>query len=408
MRLRSYHLLILVASMFLAACESSTTVQQPQQVRYTLEINPDTLVTELFKANRFRARVNGISTADLRFAWFVNGMPAMNGEYFFDRSFSDTGTFTVGAKAFDSFNDTLIAEGSADVYVLSPGATSISLTPSAIDTTFMTSGSGALYAQLTFTSTISPVFEYAHYTWHITGPGIDSTISRDNLSVLSFAFTVFGDYVVTVSAQKGGLDFGSATSQVRIGIPDLKPLIEQSKNVTVYLTLDTAHPIYHKPFYKNPLAVGLPLTNDATHSYSLTPSSFFAHFKMETGVGTNDYKKADDRIDGAFSADQRTVTNVSVSVDDTSYYYIYRQYNPILELTAARYGFTLKDLRLKAVSPTEIVYSSGGRDLSEFLTGISFYYNYAEYDPCGEVKTPILHFKSGTTPIGYATVVISR
>jgi hypothetical protein len=404
---RSIFLLSALALVGLVSCESSTGIQQPQQQTYKLEINPDTLVTELFKGHRFRARVNGFSSADLRFAWHVNGALTSNGEFFFDRSFSDTGSFTISAKAYDSFNDTLVAEGFAYVYVLSPGATSISLSPNAIDTTCMTSSTGMLDARLTFQSTITPQYEYAYYTWHITGPGTDSIISKDYLSSLTFNFALYGDYVVTVHAQKGGLDFGSDTSYVRIGIPDLKPLIEQSKKVTVYLTLDTTHPVYSKPFYENPLAVGLPLISDATHSYSLTPTSFFARYNTETGIGTNNYNKADDKIEGAFSSDQRSVTSVSVSVDDTSYYYLYSPYDPTIKLTAARYGFKLQDLRLRAVSSTEIVYSSGGRPLSEFLSDISFYYNYEDYGPCGEVTTPYLHFKSEPTR-AYATIVISR
>jgi hypothetical protein len=281
----------------------------------------------------------------------------------------------------------------------------MNLLPDDIDTTVFMKSDGSISHKLHFTAKTAPDFSSVWYIWNVKGMGIDSTFWGTDYSTLDFLFTKTGDYTVSISAQKGDLLFGSDSCRVKIRMPALDPLmLVNSKNVSVFLVLDSTNDAIRQPYFSNPLAVGLPFKTDATHSSSWTATNFATSYFTETGLGTNNYDKADDRIEGQFSSDLQTLNSVHVSVNDTAFHYD----GSITDFFAARYGFKLSDLRLIAITPTEIVYVSPNRPLAEFASEIQFYYNHRKYGPCGEIYDPfLLKFKTGPQT-ARATVVFTR
>ncbi len=386
---------LLITAIF-TSCSKDPLSPTSTLQKYVIEFNPDTLRGNIYQDLTVKARVNGLETETL-FSWdYGDGSKSIDtGSSITKHTYFVVGNYTLSAKAFHYFTDTLITEGSIPVIISEP-TPKVIFEPHTIDTVLPMDIYGKLlkplFSRLQFDYTSTPL----RFAYHIVGSGYDTTVLSDR-GDLYFNFPRAGKYIVSaeVTRESGAL-YGRDTETVNVRFPAIDiDMIRSSPRVSVVFNVDPNSSIYHSENFANPLSLELPFIHSAPYDFSWSGGDFAANYNVHT-VGTGTYDDKNEEITGSLSSDIQTLVSCKVSVNDTTYS------SSIGGSSNAKWGYTFKNLKLISVTSKEIVYGIVGQTMSDFSSDLNFEFtkhNFPSDDPCANPITIVIgHASSNLTP----------
>jgi hypothetical protein len=393
-------LLALVAVFMFSSCQNDPVSAPQSGTQYVLEIKPDSLVGEVYVNYQFKARLNGMSTSDVDFVWTSSDSDNFNLHYDGYKMYRFPGNYTITARAYDRFADTLIATKTVPVHINQPHLT-VDILPNSIDTVLPMNEDGSLQSMLFTVKSSIPVTE-SQVHWHFDDGPADTMTWRS--TIVDHAFKYLGPHSVKAEVYDTKGNFiGADSSIITIHFPffDLSTL-QNFKRVSVYLKIDSTSSVYGTKGLTNPFAMGLLQQNDANNSFSWSGKTFIGGYHEETGLGTSNYHLIDYRMNGELGSDLMSVKSLGVQTLDTAYQA--GSYTGIVQ-----YSFNLHDLVLLSVTPTKIIYAAKNNPLSNFASDIQFISRYLSLSQCGNpisIGLILLYGVPSNAP--YALVIFSN
>ncbi len=357
-------LLVLGISLALSSCESDVATQSGAR---KLLLDPTYLDGELYKAYTFRAMVTNVPSDDIRFFWdFDNGNGFNEGNKINSFIYYLPGIYTIRVKAQHYFTDEILGIDSmrADIR---PPAMKFELTRHSIDTTLLMNSDGSMAEVLQFTVNASTPDYLSRVTWDFG----DGTIITDanGLSAIH-KYTRTGTFTVRVSGKDAsGVHLGKDSATVTIRMPLVNfTSITFARGISVFLVIDSTHPVMLAPLYQNPFAIKMDFKKDAVSNFSIAENKFTVSIDSTDDVGDSyRYHSIRDMITGELTADVQSLRSAVVTVNDTG------QINRAGNGGCGRhYQFELQDLDLLAVTSTKIVYRSKTSVVNDFVKSIQF------------------------------------
>ncbi|MBS1903793.1 MAG: PKD domain-containing protein [Bacteroidetes bacterium] len=173
-------LLIYIAALaFLSACKSDPATSTTSNSNNALEVLPSTIHATRYTTVAVSARMNGVAQSDVYYTFDFGdgaGVTPPTGSQI-EHFFLTPGTFTVTAKAFDRFRDTLLASTTVPA-IVDDTIHWMSVTPHQVDTSVITTDSTLRLGIL------PPVFSaYSNSKYvssvsiHVTTTGLDTVLA---------------------------------------------------------------------------------------------------------------------------------------------------------------------------------------------------------------------------------------
>jgi hypothetical protein len=395
---RKIFLLPVLSVLFiLSSCESDQVTATNPSLEKKLLLSPLRLEGEQYKGYEFKAKVTNVPLSDVTFFWDFD-----DGEGFQEislvplqslwRGFGTPRIYNIRVKAYDYFTDSLLGYDSirADIR---PPAQSFEIIPRGFDTVLKMNSDGTMLEYLVFNIKASIPSEYVTVEWDY-GDGSNPKPDYYHYYLHTGTFTVRA----TAHDKTTGSYLGSDSIIVTIRMPEItSDDLISSKEVDVWLAIDSSVPMAKDSLFSNPFAVGL-LINTSPPSYFDAHSFSIVYTDVALGA-----RLVRDTIAGEFSDDLQSLRKVSVSVNDTGRL-------TTLDRGKLQYSFTLKDLDLLAVTPTTIVYRSVSTLISDFTKDITFTPSGVINQPRGSLTDSFVgrNPPEGKTDAPFALVIFKR
>ena len=121
--------IVLIGVLF-SSCSKDPLSSSPTSASHKLELKPDTLRGQIFQNLGVSARIEGVPSSDIFYGWDFgdSNHSTYKTQYGTTHSYNNPGRYTLHAKAYQYFVDTLLAEDSIPVFITEPLA-SVRLLP---------------------------------------------------------------------------------------------------------------------------------------------------------------------------------------------------------------------------------------------------------------------------------------
>ncbi len=387
----------LLLSTILSACSKDPLSPLPTLATHKLELKPDTLRGQIFQNLSVLARIEGVPSSDIFYGWDYGDSNSSNSnsQYGTTHIYNNPGRYTLHAKAYQYFVDTLLAEDSIPVFITEPLA-SVRLLPKILDTIISANIDGNIKGLIILGLEMPLNSSDRIISTHITGVRFDTVFAYrespyNNFQSFYFSFPRIGIYTVAVEVKKANGDiYGRDTSTVIIRLPSVTSVTLQGMSkVSVMLNIDSADALFHSPGFKNPLSLELPFVNLTPYHYSWSGNNFaFSYRQQSTGGGV--FIDNDEQIAGVIAPDFQTITSTTVSVNDTNY----------SGTTSFRstWGYMLRNLRLVSVTDKQIIYAAFDEPTNNYSSNVHFdftFQNYPSEQDCANPITVLAHILGG-------------
>jgi hypothetical protein len=387
-----------------SSCESEVITTTPHKpidtATYRLIIEPSHLEGEQYQAYEFTARINDISSDKVIFLWDFGLGFREEAQQPILWTFPDHGIYIIRVKAVNAADNALIAFDSIRADIRPPGQ-SVKIFPESIDTVLPMSDNGDIFYPLTFKLRIIPPVSGTIVNWDF---GDGTTLEILECDTVTHLYVAVGTYSLRVSVrdQLTGLLLGTDTITVNIRFKDFsfEDLI-LSNDVTVYLMPDSTQPVRKDTLFKSPFAIRLDFMTDDDNTAIIADNKFSVTYNFFDYL--NSPRLLLDTITGEFSDDVHMIRKMSVSVNDTGY--LISHFRGHL-----RYSFSLKDLKIAAVTDRKLVYRSTSPFFSDVADDLVFSAEGLMNHPCGLFSrkmgsfVPVPEGKKGS----FAVIVFTR